>query len=132
MPPRDVDAAIGRRIAEGLPAQLGYSDPMPVKIRKQTGIEVISIGRAHRSILITIEQKAGDELRYTYREHSRNRCVFACPGSVTDAHELALRGASLNALADPGFNIEDVTLAKIKACDDGWIEALVVPAWQAI
>ena len=130
--PADVDARLHRLIAQGAAAVLDHRDAVPTKIRAATGYDVVAITRKHGRLLVSIEQRRDTVLIWTYREHSRNRCVFACPAKLTNAIRTALIDRPLKALADPGFALSDAIIESSTPFSDGWIEATVMPAWQHV
>ncbi len=128
--PAYVDAQLHERIEKRAACILVYDDEVPKKIRAETGFEVVSISRAHGRLLVHIEQIKGNVLRWTYREHSRNRCVFECPAIIPSVYPAALLGKPLRALANPGFAASEAIIESIDSFADGWIEAHVAPTWR--
>ncbi|MBR0553761.1 hypothetical protein [Stakelama marina] len=126
----DVDAELSARIARRVAAVLGHRDAIPTRIRAASGFAVVALKRHHGRLLVEIEQRDGDLLRWTYRERSRNHCMFACRGDLLAVAIPALVGKSLAALADPGFAVSDTRIQSIEPCSDGWIEACIDPGWQ--
>ena len=128
--PEEVDLALRKRIEQGKAAVLTYNEAVPAQIRITTGFNVVAIGRAHGRLLVSIEQRTATLLHWTYREHSRNNCVFACLGGVADAHLAALPGKNLKTLADPEFAASESVINFIRVFADGWLEAHVSPEWE--
>ncbi|MEH6756947.1 MAG: hypothetical protein V7676_05505 [Parasphingorhabdus sp.] len=128
--PDYVDAQLEERIEKRAAAILGYGDEVPKKIRTETGFEVVAISRAHGRLLVHIEQRKSEVLRWTYREHSRNHCIFECPGIMPNTYQASLLGKPLAELAKPGFAASEAIIESIVPFADGWIKAHVAPIWR--
>jgi|TARA_R110002049_G_scaffold233840_2_gene407131 hypothetical protein len=128
--PHYVDAQLEERIEKRAASVLVYSDAVPKKIRTETGFEVVAISRAHGRLLVHIEQRKNNVLRWTYREHSRNHCIFECPGTIPRTFQSALLGKPLAALANPDFAASEAIIESVDPFSDGWIGARIAPKWR--
>ena len=128
--PDYVNEQLEERIEKRVASILTYSDEVPIKIRAETGFEVVAISRAHGRLLVHIEQRKNNVLSWTYREHSRNHCIFECPVILPSILQSALVGKPLAELAKFGFAASEAIIESIAPFADGWIKAHVAPAWR--
>ena len=125
----DVDDALGELVSDKRAALLRKPHALIQRIGDQTDINVVSIARKSRHILIEIEQRKSDTAWWQYREHSPRRCVFSCRGQLPATIETALNGALLEKLVRPAIAMSSTTIESVGSTRDGWLEVDVTPAW---
>ncbi|WP_156678184.1 hypothetical protein [Sphingomonas profundi] len=99
-------------------------------IRYRTGLNIVSVSRRHHYLLASIEQRGAKGKSWFYREHSRNHCVFSCPGTVPPTRAGAMTGKTLGSLADPPPALISLRIEEVD-CAEGWSNVTVTPEWHA-
>lgn len=125
----DVDEALGKLVNDKRAALVRKPHAIIQRINDQTDINVVSIARKSRHILVEIEQRKSDTAWWQYREHSPRHCVFSCRGQLPATIEIALNGALLEKLVRPAIAMSGTTIESVGSTRDGWLEVGVTPSW---
>jgi hypothetical protein len=124
-----VDDAIGEQIAKGRPSALRVGHPLVDRLRAETGLGVVLVGRRYRRLMLEIEQPVERAMRWIYREHSPVRSEFLCRGKIPETFAAGLGGEPLSRIADPPWQIGTAIIETVTVLHDGWLSVAITPCW---
>lgn len=110
---------------------LRFDHPLLCAMRNRTEFNIISVSRRHHYLLASIEQRGAKGHSWIYREHTRNRCVFSCPGTIAQTRAGAMTGLTLERLVDAPHAFRNLRIDEVD-CAEGWSNVTVSPQWHAI
>ncbi|TPG22273.1 hypothetical protein EAH87_00135 [Sphingomonas koreensis] len=76
--------------------------PLPAALRQATGVDVVTIARRYRRLLLEVDTEYGDRRRWHYQELRRHRTVLKCHTSLPDTLAAAAVGRTLSELISGG------------------------------
>lgn len=125
--PQQVNEALERLRRLGREMRLRPSHPYLVRLRRATGLNFVSASRKNRHLLFVTEERRTAPC-WTYRETSRNDCVFDVYGRISETLMIAMAGERLSRLVEPHPDMSSPIMSSLHE-DRGWTVAKLDSEW---